>query len=401
MNLHSDYPFWLIKEGILNNFPSLNGKIKTDVAVIGGGISGALIAHKLCEAGLKVAVIEKRHVAHGSTSASTAMLQYEIDIPLFKLMEMKGEKDAIRSFRLCQEAIEKLDVICSKIPGKAEFERHPSLLFASYKKHVRGILEPEFEARKAGGFNVQLLSEAQIELKFEFSAPGGILSEEGAQMNPYLLTNHLLRQITNMGGLVYDMTEIESWEPGKNSVKLITATGQHIEAKYAVVACGYESQNYLKKNVTRLHSSYAIVSKPLPPKTHWFKNSLLWETNTPYLYMRTTGDHRILVGGRDEMFYSPKKRDALITPKGKELKRDFKKLFPEIPFEIDFAWAGTFAETADGLPYIGSYDEKRVLFAMGYGGNGICYSVIAADILKDIILGKKNKDARLFAFDRR
>ncbi len=401
MNLHSDYPFWMIKEGLKNSYPTLNSDLKTEVLILGAGISGALIGHKLCKAGLDVAIVEKRHVAHGSTSASTALLQYEIDTPLFKLKKMKGEKEAIRSFQTCVEAIDKIDHLCCKIPGRAAFERHPSLYFASYKKHVPELLQPEFEARKAAGFKVRLLDEKDIQDRFSFSAPAAILSEHAAQVNPYLLTNFLLEKIVKMGGHIYDQSAVESWSPSKNKVTLRTDKGFTIQAKYVVVACGYESQLYLKKNVTRLHSTYAIISKPLPEKKHWYKNALLWETKSPYLYLRTTADHRILVGGRDEMFYSPNKRDQLINRKQKALEQDFKKLFPEIIFHTDFAWAGTFGETADGLPYIGSFDHPRILYAMGYGGNGITFSVTAADILKDIILGKKNKDAALFAFDRK
>jgi glycine/D-amino acid oxidase-like deaminating enzyme len=138
----------------------------------------------------------------------------------------------------------------------------------------------------------------------------------------------------------------------------------------------------------------------LPGKRPWYKNALLWETKTPYLYLRTTADNRIIVGGRDESFYSPGKRDKLISRKRTALEQDFKTLFPHIPFVTDFAWAGTFGETEDGLPYIGSYQQPAMLYAMGYGGNGITFSMAAAEILRDVIRGKKNADARLFGFDR-
>jgi glycine/D-amino acid oxidase-like deaminating enzyme len=106
------------------------------------------------------------------------------------------------------------------------------------------------------------------------------------------------------------------------------------------------------------------------------------------------------VGGRDECFSNSEKRDELVPKKRKQLKDDFAKLFPHIAFHTDFAWAGTFGETKDGLPYIGSFNHPRTLFAMGYGGNGITFSVAAADILHDAIMGKKNKDAGIFGFER-
>jgi glycine/D-amino acid oxidase-like deaminating enzyme len=401
VNLHSDYPFWMISEGLKNSFPTLLEHITTDVLVIGGGITGALISHKLCKAGLDVTLVEKQHVAHGSTSASTAMLQYEIDTPLFELIAKRGEQNALRAYTLCLEAIQKIADLCTSFPGQAGFERHPSLWYATYKKHVTEILEPEFAIRSKQGFAVKLLSARDIENKFGFTAPAAILSEDAAQVNPYLMTNHLLEAVKMMGGRVHEMTEVISLSPTAHNVILATNTGATIKAKYVVMAAGYEAQKYLQENFSRMHSSYAIISKPLKHKTLWYKNSLIWETKTPYHYLRTTGDHRIIVGGRDEPFYSPAKRDRLISRKSRELLQDFQKLFPEIPFEVDFSWAGTFSETKDGLPYIGAYDHKRILFAMGYGGNGITFSVIAADILTDLIKGKKNTDANIFTFTRR
>jgi glycine/D-amino acid oxidase-like deaminating enzyme len=128
---------------------------------------------------------------------------------------------------------------------------------------------------------------------------------------------------------------------------------------------------------------------------------LIWETATPYLYLRTTNDNRILIGGKDIPFTNPVKRDRLINQKTKTLERSFTKLFPEIGFKTDFKWAGAFASTKDGLPYIGSIPQKpHTYFALGFGGNGITFSAIAANIIRDLLAGKKNADAGIFSFDR-
>lgn len=77
-------------------------------------------------------------------------------------------------------------------------------------------------------------------------------------------------------------------------------------------------------------------------------------------------------------------------------------MFPDLSFKVDFSWAGTFAETEDGLPYIGSIKQlPNTYFALGYGGNGITFSQIAAEILSDLLLGVKNKDAKIYSFDRK
>src|SRR4051812_10940775 len=100
MDLRSHYPYWLIKSGMVTPYPSLAADIKTDVAIIGAGISGALIAYYLSAKGLSVTVLEKRHAGMGSTAGSTSLLQYEIDTPLFKLCDIVGEQQAVKSYKL-------------------------------------------------------------------------------------------------------------------------------------------------------------------------------------------------------------------------------------------------------------------------------------------------------------
>ena len=129
---------------------------------------------------------------------------------------------------------------------------------------------------------------------------------------------------------------------------------------------------------------------------------MLWNTADPYLYLRTTADNRILIGGRDEPFFNPKQRDKLLQKKTRQLVSDFKNIYPDVKLKPEFSWCGTFGSTKDGLPYIGSYKKlANSYFALGFGGNGITFSLIAAEILTDIITGKKNKFSQLFSFDRK
>ena len=117
--------------------------------------------------------------------------------------------------------------------------------------------------------------------------------------------------------------------------------------------------------------------------------------------MRLTKDNRIIIGGRDEDFYNPHKRDKLIKKKSALLKNDFSKLFPATELIPEFCWTGTFGSTKDALPYIGTYNKTpHTYYALGFGGNGITFSVIAAEIICDMITGKKNENALLFSFNR-
>lgn len=84
------------------------------------------------------------------------------------------------------------------------------------------------------------------------------------------------------------------------------------------------------------------------------------------------------------------------------LERKFTQMFSDVPFRTDYSWAGTFIETPDGLPFIGTIKQlPHTFFALGYGGNGITFSELAARLLADLLTGKTNKDADIFSFDRK
>lgn len=371
---------------------------------MGGGITGALAAWHLAQAGMDVAVVDRRHIGMGSTCASTALLQYEIDVPMHQLAKSVGEKNAARSYQLCIEAIDQLEQICEKLALPTGFERKPSIYCASRKADLEE-LDLEFAMRKKHGIRVERWDKTDVARAFPyFQSPGALYSpHDAAQVDAYALTHALLQDALKHGSMqVFDKTEIVAIRHEKTQVVLHTNHEQTIRAKHLVIASGYESQEYLEQKVTRLHSTYALVSEPIEGGEIWHRDALIWETARPYLYLRTTPDHRVLVGGRDEPFYSPGKRDKLLNKKTRQLVQDFDKRFQALaPLRVDFNWAGTFAETADGLPFIGSVPERpRTTFALGFGGNGIVFSQIAAEIIRDKALGKKNADAPVFSFDR-
>ena len=400
-DIRTESPFWLMKNGYLESYFSLTEDIKTDFVIIGGGISGALLAWSLIQKGASVVLLDRQHMAMGSTSASTALLQYDIDRTLHELIGLMGEKTAVRAYELSLKALQDLEKIAPKLKIDNEFEPRPSMRFAKFKKDV-SFIEKEFEARKKHGFDVELWDEAKVERHFPFSAPAALYTKPSATIDPYRLTHGLLQEAQKRGAKIFDKTGVERIERLERSVVIHTSPGAKVSAKKAIIACGYESVNYIPRKLASLSSSYALISEPVAAKEIWFENCTFWNTSDPYIYGRTTKDNRIIFGGEDEPFYDPKRRDKLLKVKTEKLTKTFKKMFPDIPFKVDYSWAGTFIETEDGLPYVGSIKQlPHTYFALGYGGNGITFSQLAADILTDLLLGKPNKDAEIFSFDRK
>lgn len=401
MDLKSNEPFWLIKNGLIQSFPSLMEDKTCDVLIVGGGITGSLIAHQCIKDGYNTILIDKREIANGSTSATTSMLQYEIDIPLYKLSEMIGDEGAIASYKACSDSIDTIEDIVKQIHTRAGYKKKKSLYFAARKKDVQW-LQKEFEARRNAGFDVKWLSADSILKQYGIEKTfGGIISAQGASIDAFMLVHKILAYNQKKGLQIYDRTELKKVKSGKTFNEVILNTEATIKAKKIICCTGYESTNMIKENFVKLISTYAIVSEAKPEKYKKFNNLLVWNTEDPYIYLRTTDDGRILIGGEDEAFRDPEKRDSLITDKEQKLLHSFQKYLPLTEFRSDFAWAGTFGTTKDGLPYIGEHkDFLNTYFVLGFGGNGITFSVVGMEMVSSWLKGEKHKLTEWFRFHR-
>lgn len=401
MDLKSNEPFWLIKNGLIESYPSLKSNENCDVLIIGGGITGSLIAHQMISDGYKTILIDKREICNGSTSATTSMLQYEIDVPLYELIEKIGEKGAVASYKACSEAIDNLEKLTKLIKSDAGFKRKKSLYFASKKKDVKWLQE-ECKARKNAGFNVKWLEAEQIVEQFGFeNTYGGILSKQGASIDAFKFAHELFEHNVKKGLKIFDKTEMKKVEYQKGINVITVDSGFQIKAKKVIYCIGYESKNLLKENFVDLKSTFAIVSEIDDDKFKNISSTLVWNTDDPYIYMRTTDDGRLLIGGGDEDFYDAEKRDALLDKKEKEILKNLKKIKPDYHFYTDFVWAGTFGETKDGLPYIGEHKKfKNSYFVLGFGGNGITFSVTGMEMASQFMKNKKHLLSEYFQFER-
>ncbi|WP_416138070.1 NAD(P)/FAD-dependent oxidoreductase [Halomonas sp. HK25] len=401
MDLKSGYPFWAVKNGLMQAFPRLGQDTRCEVAVIGGGITGALIANELARHGHDVVVIERRDIGWGSSAASTALLQYEIDTHLTELAEIVGETGAVRAYQGCAQAIRDIESLTEEV-GDVDFGRQQSLYYASEQADA-DRLRREFELRRHHGFAADWLECDDIRTRFGFEAPCAILTHLAARLDPYRMAYKLFGRLVADGGRVFDRTEITDIHSGTTQVTLTTSDAISLNCEHLVMAAGYESQSWLDQKVAKNRSSYAFVTDPIAlGELGPLASTMIWESARPYLYMRTTGDGRLIVGGEDDDIDIPSRRDKRVGKKAKTLVKQVKTLFPHLSLNPTFSWGGTFAETEDGLPFFGPHEQygPRVHFAMAYGGNGISYSMLGAGLLRALIEGRDHPLAGLFSFGR-
>jgi glycine/D-amino acid oxidase-like deaminating enzyme len=221
-------------------------------------------------------------------------------------------------------------------------------------------------------------------------------------VDPYRLARALFAGAARHGVRLFARTKVTEIVSEPGAMQLRTAGGHTVNAAQVVVCAGYESLNFLPRDVADVNNTFALVTEPLA-KREWIDTlPLLWESARPYLYARGTPDGRLLIGGADVPFKNAAARDLLLPRQVHRLQQQYEELFgAELP-PIAHAWAGSFAETRDGLPFIGRVPgvDPRLQFALCYGGNGITYSVHAGDMVRAGIEGRAHELDDVFGFGR-
>lgn len=400
MDLRTGTSYWQTLQDAPAAFPAAQGDLECEALILGGGVTGALIGLMLAKRGVSAILVDKRRPGTGSTAASTGLLQYQVDTPLSELIGKVGQERAVHAYRRGLSAIDELEEIVEAVGGgRCDFVRQDSLYFAT-DAHDVPELENECDCLAAHGFPARLLRGPQLGDLTSISTPAAIYSQGNAQINPHAFTRQVLARAQDLGLRIYGESEIVAIDEREQQIAATTRAAR-VTARALVHATGYEAHQSLGFKAGDLQSTYAVVSEPLGSLAGWPEGCVVWETARPYFYGRLTRDGRAMIGGEDTEFLDDHTDTELLRKKTCALQRRWLEMFPDIRFTESLAWAGTFAETKDGLAYIGKVPGKRRAFAaLGYGGNGITFAMIAAKLIVSLYVGEKNPDAEVFAFGR-
>jgi glycine/D-amino acid oxidase-like deaminating enzyme len=400
MNLHFGSLLWPSTFQQPITYSSLLGKKRTKAVIIGGGISGAVCGYVLARSGIPAILIEQNTLASGSTSANTGLLQYSNDILLSELAKNIGEKDAVHFYRACKQATEQLSVLAEGLRRDIDFKRRSSLYYASAPDDVPA-LRTEYEMLHSNGFGADWWGEAEISRHFPLRSVAAIVTRGDAEVNPYRFVHALVEDAHLNGLAVHEHTAMLSVEPSAGGYRVTTNEGE-IETEHVIHAVGYVPEQAGGRWIrAKLNRSYAITTNPIPSLSSWYERFMLWETARPYLYVRTTKDNRIIIGGLDEQIRQPLLSQKELHTRSLRLLSELHKLFPDLTPEIRYEWCATFGESEDGLPWLGEDpDRPGQHYCLCYGGNGAIYSMIGAEIIRDRLLGIENPIAAIVRPDR-
>jgi glycine/D-amino acid oxidase-like deaminating enzyme len=372
--------------------------IKCDALIVGAGITGSLIAERLTRQGLDVVIIDRELPCRGSTAASTSMLLWEIDRSLAELTETYGFERASRAYLASLHAVTGLKSLVLQLGIACEMRDKPSLYLAAGSTGKE--LFDEHRLRSRAGLPGDYLDHPMLLDAFGIARAGAIVSPDAADADPMLLARGLLKLAVARGARMFEGEALE-FDAASRAVGVQLKNGGQIEARSVILATGYVRPAIIHSTVQTISSSWAIATRPQPRKL-WKDGALIWENSTDYLYARTTTAGRIIIGGEDsDEVVEPDARDRLIPAKSRLLAQKLAALWPLADIDIEYCWSGTFDTTSDGLPLIGPVPSAKGIYAAyGYGGNGITFSFLAAQLIGDLIAGSTSLLLSDFALDR-
>jgi glycine/D-amino acid oxidase-like deaminating enzyme len=398
--LHENRSFWAKTPRIsVRHHHSLPTR-SCDVLIVGSGISGALMAEHLCDGTRTVVMVDRRKPVRGSSLDSTAMIQHEIDIPLQQLERMIGENRAARAWRRSRDAVNSLVKLTHNLDISCSMQAKRALYLAGDELGARA-LKTEAERRERAGIEAGFLDRDATLHEFAIDRPASIVSSDSAQANPAQLTAGLIRVAQARGLMLASPVEITDVQPVGDIVACATGEGRLITARHVVFCSGYEFLKRLESPKHKIISTWAIAAKPRSAVPGWLKDYLVWEASNPYLYLRMAADGSIIAGGEDEESASAFDDPDKLSANTQTIVAKTEALLGISLYPPHSRWASPFGNTNTGLPFIGEVPGLENVYAvMGFGGNGITFSKIAAEIIGCEIDGQRDRDADLFSFPK-
>lgn len=389
-------PYFSAVKGKKLQFPYLNKNIKCDALIVGAGIDGAICNYYFSQAKIDCVLIDKARVGYENTSCATSLLEYQLDDHANDLTKYFTKQQIVDVYNVGLSALNDIGILIKKFGNKCHYSKRDTLIYSLNKKDFEEI-KREYLFRKSNNFDVNFITKENNPYEFNFEV--GLLAKNGgAEFNSYLFTKQLIENRHKKFSKVFEHTEATEIIKLENGFKVITNYGIEICCKKIICATGYNTKLFTEQKLCDKFVSYTIVTQPL--KNINLSNALLQDNADPYHYIRLSHDNRLIVGGEDIPFKNDTIKENVAQKKYLALFDYAKKLFPKLAnkMKIEYQFCGAFSSTSNNLALIGeSLNDKNIWYCLGYGANGIVYSIYGAQMLLNLYFNKPNKNENLFS----
>ena len=424
--------YWINSEKNKEKYNKLEKNIETDICIIGGGITGISTAYYLTKENLKVTVLDMGKIGFQTTGNSTAKITSQHGLFYKDLKDSKGEDFARLYYDANEDAIKNIKKIVEKENIECDLECQSAYVLAANREEVQKVKD-EVEVVRGFGGHAEYLEREDIDKNLLILNPlAAIRFKNQAQFNSYKYTIELAKICKNLGANIYENTKVVDVRDEKDYYYLETEDGYKIKAKYLVITTKYPIINIPGFYFMKMYqsTSYGIS---IPVKEKLFDGMYITSTNPKVSLRMAKVDNNIIkdvVDGNIENYAKQDKENrkrvkekqnskidneyVLIvvgadhkTGEKTDLSNSYKKLeniakqiYPQ--GKVENYWNTEDCITLDKIPYIGKYSNmwENAYVATGFNKWGITTSNIAANIITDMIIGRKNRYEDIFISTR-
>lgn len=352
------------------DFPSLEGELKTDVVIVGGGLAGVLCLKELTDRGVDCVLLEAKTIGSGITENTTAKITFQHGIIYDKLIKTVGRDKAYQYLAANRKALEKFCGMSEAFP--CDFEEKDAYVYSAADRRK---IENETQAYESLGVRAEFVSDIPLPVE----CVGAVKISSQAQFHPLKFLFSVAKKLK-----IYENSKVIEFMPKKvrclkgsvTAEKIIVATHFPIINKHGL----YPLKLYQ-------HRSYVVAAKNASDVNGMYledkENGLSFRNYKNYLLIGS-GGHR--TGSKSEGWKAAEEFCA--------------HNFPDSI--IDYRFATQDCISLDSIPYIGKYSENSegIYVATGFNKWGMTSSMVAADILSDMITDVKNPNAEVFSSTR-
>lgn len=365
-------------------YPWLCSDETCDVLVIGGGITGILCMNQLANMGIDTVLVSQKPIGFSSACTSSSILEYQSETMLTELSDVIGKDEAFAYFNSCEEALADIENMSNKLEN-FNFIKRDSFLFTNSQTSANH-LHAEYLMRRHNGIQVEFLEKADARNLFSFELEAGILAKNSAgEVDGYLMCHSIAQECINLGARIYENTAVTEIDNLDSGIIISTAYGRKIAAKKVILAIGKNQETFLDYNVS-IKTSFTLASSPVQDFSGYTSKAIVKDIDND-VYLRTTKDNRIIIGGLDCSLLDKEGKLAKVIGINRIVERKYKELETILsdmliaidPLHIEYQYTSEYGKTNSGMPLFGERKEyPNIFFAMPSSVNGILQSQVIA-----------------------
>jgi len=395
---NAPHALWLDTYGDYEPEPALEGDVKVDIAIIGGGFTGLVTAYELRRAdpSLKVAVLEAQEVGYGSSGRNGSFGMTVVGLGFGVTAMLRGKQFIKDAHTYMERAVDRMSELIHDENLNCDYIRPGFLRAATTLGYVRRIQHDVALMQSLGFRGIDWIDRETIQAKVNSPLYLGALWEPRlVLMNPAKLVREEKRLASEKGAQIYENTPVMEIITKPNFV-LKTPKGS-VLAEKVVFATNAYSHLFPQLGRRQIPAfTYMIATEPLTPQqlepVGWSGREGVEDARNLIHYYRLTPDNRLVIGGGPvgltyaNSLYADESESAW-----EHLRQHMELLFPSFKgVRITHRWGGPFSVTLNLTPALGYAGDKRAVYSLGCIGHGVSMSHLNAQTIRDLLLERQS-----------